>query len=96
VCQGESIQDSPAELAAQMKSLVREQLVSGRSEAQVFEYFTAKYGQWILLEPKAEGINLLVYWLPVMFLVVGAGGIVFAVKRWTRPVVVADPTPPTP
>ncbi len=85
VCQGESIQDSPAELAAQMKSLVREQIASGRSEAQVFDYFTAKYGQWILLEPKPEGINLLVYWLPVVFLVVGGGGIAIAVKRWTRP-----------
>ncbi len=86
VCQGESIQDSPAELAGQMKDLVREQLASGRSEAQVYEYFTAKYGQWILLEPKAEGINLLVYWLPVAFLAIGAAGLAFAVRKWTRPV----------
>ena len=73
-----------------MKSLVREQLASGRSDAQVFEYFTQKYGQWILLEPQAEGINLLVYWLPVLFLVIGGGGIAFAVKRWTRPVTPTD------
>ncbi len=89
VCQGESIQDSPAELAGQMKDLVREQLASGRSEAQVYEYFTAKYGQWILLEPKAEGINLLVYGLPIAFLVLGGAGLMMAVKKWTRPP--ADP-----
>ena len=86
VCQGEAIQDSPAELASQMKLLVREQLASGQSEQQVLDYFTLKYGQWILLEPKAEGINLLVYWLPVVFLVLGGAGIVVAVKKWSRPV----------
>lgn len=85
VCQGESIQDSPAELSAQMKTLVREQLAAGKSDAAVMDYFVQKYGQWILLEPKAEGINLLVYWLPVAFLVCGAGVIVLAVRKWTRP-----------
>jgi cytochrome c-type biogenesis protein CcmH len=85
VCQGESIQDSPAELAAQMKTLVREKLHGGESEAQVLDYFTQKYGQWILLEPKAQGLNLIVYWIPVFFLVFGAAGIWFVVKRWTRP-----------
>ncbi len=89
VCQGESIQDSPAELAAQMKSLVREQLASGRSNDEVFAYFVQKYGQWILLEPQASGFNLLVYWLPVAFLVLGGAGIAVAVRKWTRPVVPA-------
>ncbi len=86
VCQGESIQDSPAELATQMKSLVREQLASGKSETQVFDYFIGKYGQWILLEPRAEGINLLVYGLPILFIVGGGALLWGAVARWTRPV----------
>ena len=85
VCQGESIQDSPAELSAQMRTLVREQLATGKSEREVLDYFTQKYGQWILLEPKAEGFNLLVYWLPVVFIVMGGVGIAIAVRRWTRP-----------
>ena len=85
VCQGESIQDSPAELSAQMRSVVREQLAGGKSEREVMDYFVQKYGQWILLEPRAEGINLLVYWLPVVFLVVGGGVIWMAVRKWTRP-----------
>jgi cytochrome c-type biogenesis protein CcmH len=86
VCQGESIQDSPAELATQMKSLVREQLASGKSEKEVFDYFIGKYGQWILLEPRAEGINLLVYGLPILFIVGGGALLWGAVSRWTRPV----------
>jgi cytochrome c-type biogenesis protein CcmH len=86
VCQGESIQDSPAELATQMKSLVREQLAGGKSEKEVFDYFIGKYGQWILLEPRAEGINLLVYGLPILFIVGGGALLWGAVSRWTRPV----------
>lgn len=85
VCQGESIQDSPAELSSQMKALVREQLASGKTDEEVFGYFVEKYGQWILLEPKAEGINLIVYWVPVVFLVLGAAGLWVVVRRWTRP-----------
>ncbi|MBL0172049.1 MAG: cytochrome c-type biogenesis protein CcmH [Gemmatimonadaceae bacterium] len=99
VCQGESIQDSPAELSAQMRTLVREQLYNGKSEQEVLDYFLQKYGQWILLEPKAEGINLLVYWLPVFFIVIGGGGIAMAVRKWTRPVAVestaTEPLAPT-
>ena len=86
VCQGESIQDSPAELSTQMKALVREQLHAGRSEREVLDYFVQKYGQWILLEPRAEGINLLVCGLPTLFLVLGGGVLIVLVKRWTRPV----------
>lgn len=85
VCQGESIQDSPAELALQMRAVVREQIVVGRSDEQVLEYFVQKYGQWILLEPRAEGINLIVYWVPIVFLLIGAAGLWVIVRRWTKP-----------
>jgi cytochrome c-type biogenesis protein CcmH len=95
VCQGESIQDSPAELAAQMKTLVREQLANGKSETEVLGYFTQKYGQWILLEPQAQGLNLIVYWVPVLFLVFGGAGLWFVVKRWTRPRIAVEDEPST-
>lgn len=84
VCQGESIQDSPAELSTQMKGLVREQLAAGKSEQEVLDYFLAKYGDWILLEPRAAGLNLLVYWLPVVFLLIGGGALFMIVRKWTR------------
>ncbi len=64
VCQGESIQESPAELAKEMRQVVREQLAAGRSSEEVKAYFVSKYGEWILLEPKAHGANLTVYLLP--------------------------------
>ena len=85
VCQGESIQESPAELAAQMKGVVREQLAAGKSEQEVLNFFLAKYGDWILLEPRAEGINLLVYWIPVIFMLIGGAVLFMTVKKWIKP-----------
>jgi cytochrome c-type biogenesis protein CcmH len=89
VCQGLSIQDSPSELSQQMRSLVKDQLKAGKSPDEVKAYFVSKYGEWILLEPKPRGFNLLVYALPVLLVAGGIGLIAVLVKRWTRP-----PEPP--
>jgi cytochrome c-type biogenesis protein CcmH len=85
VCQGLSIQDSPSPLAQQMKDLIRSQIVDGRSDDEIRNYFVSKYGEWVLLEPRAEGFNLLVYVLPALLLLGGVGFIVLAVRRWTTP-----------
>ena len=84
VCQGESIQESPAPLAKEMRELVRAQMAAGRSSDQVKAYFVSKYGEWILLHPKARGLNLTVYVVPI--LVIGGGALLILVqaKRWTR------------
>lgn len=82
VCQGVSIQDSPSELAQQMRSVVKEQLAAGKSEDDVRAYFTSKYGEWILLSPKAAGFNLLVYILPAIALIGGGIVIAMVVRRW--------------
>jgi len=83
VCQGLSIQDSPSELAQQMRSVARDQLAAGRTPDEVKGYFVSKYGEWILLAPKARGFNLVAYVLPVLAIVGGGVGIVLAVRRWT-------------
>lgn len=85
VCQGLSIQDSPSPLAQQMKDLIRSQVVEGRTDDEIRQYFISKYGEWVLLEPRAEGLNLLVYVMPVLALLAGAGLIAVAVRRWTVP-----------
>jgi cytochrome c-type biogenesis protein CcmH len=84
VCQGLSIQDSPSELAQQMRDLVKEQLREGKSPEQVTAYFVGRYGEWILLEPKASGFNVLVYALPILLVVGGGVVIVVVVRRWTH------------
>lgn len=83
VCQGVAIQDSPSELAQQMRMVVKEQLASGKSPDEVKEYFVSKYGEWILLEPKAAGFNILIYALPVLLVLGGAVFLVVIVRKWT-------------
>ena len=83
VCQGLSIQDSPSELSLQMKDVVRQQLKEGKSPDEVKAYFVSKYGEWILLEPKASGANLLVYILPIALVVGGGIFIWLMVKKWS-------------
>jgi len=85
VCQGLSINDSPAELAIEMKGVVREQLAAGKTPEDVRAYFIAKYGEWVLLEPDPRGFNLLVYLLPVLGVLGGAVFIWSFVRRSTRP-----------
>lgn len=72
VCQGLSIADSPAPLAQQMRTVVRQQLASGATDSAVLAYFTARYGQWILLEPPTGGTGS-VLWLAPAALLLGGG-----------------------
>ena len=85
VCQGLSIEDSPAELAREMRAIVREQVAAGRTRAQIEAYFVDRYGEFVLLEPRAEGFNLLVYALPVGALAFGALFVAAFVRRWSGP-----------
>ncbi len=60
VCQGLSIADSPVDQAAAMRTEVRELLAAGFTPDQILDYFEPSYGEFIRLEPKPEGFNLLV------------------------------------
>jgi cytochrome c-type biogenesis protein CcmH len=84
VCQGLSLQDSPSELAQEMRAVIREQLASGKSKAEVREYFIDRYGEWVLLQPTARGFNLIVYVVPVLLLLAGALFVYFTARKWTR------------
>jgi cytochrome c-type biogenesis protein CcmH len=85
VCQGESIQDSPADLAQDMRELVREQLRAGKTPEEVKAYFVGRYGEWILLEPRMTGLNILLYVFPVVLVLAGLALVVVLVRKWSAP-----------
>ena len=62
VCQNESIDESSASLARDLRILVRERLLLGETNDQVLEFIVSRYGEYVLLKPKISGINL-VLWL---------------------------------
>jgi cytochrome c-type biogenesis protein CcmH len=83
-CQSESIDDSNASIARDLRLLVRERLVAGDTDQQVLDYLVERYGEFVLLNPPAQGANWLL-WLagPAMLL---AGSAVFvASTRRNRP-----------
>lgn len=83
VCQGESIQDSPSELAREMRALVRDQLRAGRTPEEIKAYFVERYGEWILLEPTMKGLNVLLYVFPVLLVLGGLALVAVLVRKWS-------------
>ena len=81
VCQGLAISDSPSEMAANMKGQVRELLSRGYTEEQILRYFELSYGQFVLLKPKFEGVNTLVWILPALALLIGAVIVVVKMRK---------------
>ncbi len=77
-------------MANQMRGLVRERLQAGESREAIKAYFVERYGEWILLAPKREGFNLLVWILPFVGMVGGALGLCVVLMRWVRH---PEPTP---
>ena len=78
VCQNQSIDDSDADMARDMRVLVRERLEAGDTDAEVSDHLVARYGEYVLMRPRL-GIHTLALWAaPVLFLV---GGVVWLVRR---------------
>jgi cytochrome c-type biogenesis protein CcmH len=82
VCQHESVADSSAALAQQMRQVIRQQFQAGRSEQQVLRYFADHYGEDILLTPSRQGFNLLAWLMPLALLGLGLGLSGFVVRNW--------------
>jgi len=72
VCQNQSIDDSNAELARDLRLLVRERLVAGDSDQDVIEYVVSRYGEFVLLKPRFSVQTLLLWGAPVLIFLIGA------------------------
>ena len=84
VCQNESVADSPSELAAQMRALIRTKLEQGESPEAVVAYFASRYGEWILLDPPRKGLGWILWTAPAVVLVVGLAAAVGFIRRRVR------------
>ena len=83
VCTSESVADSNADIAIEMRNIIQEKLEAGESEAEIKAFFQARYGDWILLEPPKQGIHLFVWLLPTIAALLGAVVLFILFRRWT-------------
>jgi len=81
VCQNQSIDDSNAPLAGDLRRLVRERLQRGDSDRQVVEHVVARYGDYVRLTPPLRADTLLLWAAPALVLLLAAGGIALAWRR---------------
>ncbi len=71
VCQGEAIIDSPSPTARAMMDVLEEKVAAGESDRQIFDYFSARFGDGIVLDPPFEGKTLVVWLTPIVALAAG-------------------------
>ncbi len=84
ICQTESVWESNAELARQMRQVIRERLAQGQSPDEIRAYFLSRYGDYILLEPRKSGWNWLLWAGPFVLLLIGAVLLYRTLGRWVR------------
>lgn len=83
-CEGLSVADSSTSSARAIRRDLRRRFAAGETVEQVRQAYVDRYGESILLKPEGSGIGVLVWGLPVVVLVVGAGGLALALARWRR------------
>ncbi|RWK61981.1 cytochrome c-type biogenesis protein [Mesorhizobium sp.] len=80
VCQNQSIDESDADLARDLRVLVRQRLVAGDTDQQVIDYIVSRYGEFVLLKPRFSLRNALLWGTPVLLLLVGGIFIVLTAR----------------
>ena len=81
VCQNQSIDDSDAPLAKDLRVLVRERLTAGDSDRQVIDFLVARYGEFVLLKPRFSSHTLLLWLAPFAAVALGGWGLVSFLRR---------------
>ncbi len=93
VCQGESVADSPALLAQQMRLVIREQLQAGKSDEDIVQYFASRYGeQNVVWSPPRQGFALLAWIVPIVLLLGGIVLLFFVFRDWLASSMLARPS----
>lgn len=85
VCQNQSIDDSNAPLAKDLRIIVRERLTAGDSDAQIFDYVVARYGDYVLLQPPLQSDTLLLWGGPFLILAFSLGLVALYLRKQQVP-----------
>ena len=84
VCQNQSIDDSDAELAADLRHIVRERLKAGDDNTQVLDYIVERYGEFVLMKPRLSPYTWALWATPIGILLIGGAGIVLLFRNRTQ------------
>lgn len=84
VCQNQTIADSNADLAVDLRNQVREMLRTGASEAQITDYMTQRYGDFVLYRPPVKGSTALLWFGPAVLLVIAVAALLLVIRRRMR------------
>ena len=84
VCQNQSIDDSDADLAHDLRRLVRDRLKAGDSDEQVIDYVVSRYGEFVLLKPRFSGRNALLWATPAVVILAGGAFLLLAARSRRR------------
>ncbi len=70
VCQGQTVAESNSKLAISMRDVIKQKITEGKSKKEILNYFTEIYGDNILATPPVKGLNILLYFVPILFLII--------------------------
>jgi cytochrome c-type biogenesis protein CcmH len=83
-CESEAVSASQSAAAIAIKDDIKQRIAAGQSDNEIKAAEVAHYTEWVLLSPPSHGIGLIVWGLPVLALILGAGGLALAMRRWSR------------
>ena len=86
VCQGQSIADSNSDFAQTLKMVVKDLVNQGKTEEEIYDFLSEKYGDWILYKPKFNLENFILWFFPYFVLIAGGFIIVFLIKKRSKKV----------
>lgn len=85
VCDGQTLDQSQAQISRDMKGIISEKLQTGETNAQIKDYFVARYGEEVLASPTTGGFNLIAWLMPVLIAGGGIAILIFALRGMRKP-----------
>jgi cytochrome c-type biogenesis protein CcmH len=81
VCQNQSIEESNAELAVDLRRQIREMIAQGKSDANIIDFMVQRYGDFVLYQPPFKAVTLLLWFGPLLLLAAGLGVLIYNLRR---------------